>query len=543
VYTPVFAGVNWDVQGVPLTEIERVEVILGPGATLWGSNAVNGVIIVTTTSAKETSGGTLDLNAGTMTRVTAAVHQGLRLAPGVAGRVFGRYRRIDPTELEDGREASDDWDFGHGGARVDAEVGEKDRLTILADLYAGAGGEPFQLPVPTPPFSERFDEDLDVSGGSVLGRWTRQLSLRSDLSFQAYFDRTIRESPAFFGRMRVDLLDFDLQHHVELGRRQDLVWGIGYRRNSDDITGAYVIAFDPPRRVSHLVTGFVQDDIALTPVQWRLTLGTKLEHNSFTGLEAQPSVRLRWLPSNRHTFWSAVSRAVRIPSRVDVDLDEVGGIRPGPPPVLIEALGNEDFESERLIAYEVGYRATPRRDLSVNLALYYNDYSRLRTFDPLPPRVEGGFVVVPLTLGNSAEGRTYGGTLAVSWQPQRHLRLDAAYTYLNMRVDTLPGAQGATSDTRPDFNPSHEASLRSWLDLSGGFDLGVMLRYTSEIFAVSEYLQGDVRLGWRPRPGLEVAVVGKDLFSPRHAEFASPSFSPENRHIPRRGLLQFRWDY
>lgn len=543
VYTPVFAGVYWDIQDVPLADVEQIEVILGPGATLWGSNAVNGVINITTRSALATPGGTVDLAGGNLMPIAAHVGQGVRLGPRAAARVFARYRRQQPTDLADGSEASDDWDLGHGGARLDAELDDDDRLTVLADGYVGGGGQPLQLPTPDPPHTALFDQDTEVSGGSILGRWNHRFSPRSDFRFQAYFDRSVRTESAFFGRMRVDLLDFELQHHIQIGGRQDLVWGLGYRRNADEITGAYVIALDPPSRATHLVTGFVQNDIAVTPVQWRLTLGSKLEHNTYTGWELQPNVRLRWLPSVRHTVWAAVSRAVRIPSRIDVDLDEVASVQPGMPPTRVDAFGNEDFESEELIAYELGYRTGPTRDLTVDLALYYNDYDRLRTFESLAPRAEDGFVVVPVILGNKASGRAWGGTAAVSWQARRELRLDASYTYLNMDVDTLPGVGGATSDTRPDLNPSHEASLRSWLALPHDLEAGLILRYTSEIFAVSDYFEGDVRLAWRPRAGLELAAVGKDVFSARHAEFASPSFSPENRHIPRRVLLQLRWDY
>jgi iron complex outermembrane receptor protein len=543
VYNPIFAGVYWDIQDVPLAEVERIEVILGPGATLWGSNAVNGVINITTSSARDTPGGTVEVMAGTLTRFAPYVRQTFRLGEDAALRLYGAYRRLEPTDLADGSEASDDWNLGQGGGRLDAKLSEEDDLTILGTVYGGGGGQPFQLPIPTPPYSALFEEDTEVSGGHILGRWGRRFTPANDISLQAYFDRSVRNEPAFFGRMRVDVLDVDLQHHAQIGRRQDVVWGVGYRRSSDEITGAYTIAFDPPSRVYHLVTGFVQDDIALTPVAWRLTLGTKLEHNSFTGWEVQPGARLRWLPSSRHTLWTSVSRAVRIPSRVDVDLDEVGGIQPGPPPVRVDAVGNEDFESEELIAYELGYRATPARALAVDVALYYNDYDRLRTFDPLPPTFEDGFVVVPLTLGNNATGRTLGGTVALSWQPRRRLRLDASYTYLDMDVDTLPGVQGATSDTRPDFNPTHEATLRGSLAVRSDVELGTMLRYTSEIFRVPDYFQGDVRVAWRPRTGLELALTGKDLFSPRHLEFASPSFSPEIRYIPRRLLVQLRWDY
>lgn len=543
VYSPVFAGVNWDVQDVPLVDIERIEVILGPGATLWGSNAVNGVINVITRSAIDTRNGVVDVSVGTEARVAATLRQGVAVAPGVAARVFGRYLDYAPTELLGDGEASDDWQFGHGGVRLDADAGERDGFTVIGDAFVGSGGELFQLPASTPPFSARFDEDVDVHGGSILGRWNHKFATTSDLTFQAYFDRAVRKQPAFLGRMRVDLLDFDLQHHLQLGRRQDLVWGVGYRRNADEITGSYVISFVPPGRATSLVTAFFQDDIAVTPTQWRLTVGTKLEHNTFSGWEVQPNVRLRWLPNSRHALWAAVSRAVRIPSRVDADLDEIGAIIPGTPPILVSAEGNDAFHAERLVAYELGYRTTPTAHVSIDAALYYNDYDRLRTFDPLPTTFEDGFAILPLTFGNQATGRTYGGTLATSWRPVRSLRLDASYTYLNMRIETLPGVLDATSDTRPDLNPSHEASLRSALTLPHDIDLDLSLRYVSDLSDVPEYLQGDARLGWHPRPELELAIVGKDLLSPRHLEFASPSFLVEMRQIPRRGLLQLRWRF
>jgi iron complex outermembrane receptor protein len=543
VYSPVFAGVHWDAQDIPLDDVERIEVILGPGATLWGSNAVNGVINVITRSALDTPGGLIDVDVGTETRVAATARQGVRLGPGAMVRGFARYTNFAPSDLPDGTEATDDWQLGHAGLRLDSGTGGKDRVTFEADGYVGSGAEAFVLPQSTPPFTGLVREDLDIHGGNVLGRWSRALSASSDVTVQAYFDHWVRKEPAFLGRMRVNVLDLDAQHHVRLGRRQDIVWGLGYRRNTDEITGSYTISFVPASRGTDLVTAFLQDDIALTAASWRLTLGSKLEHNEFTGWEVQPNVRLRWLPTTHHTLWGAVSRAVRIPSRVDADLVEVGSVRPGTPPLIVTASGNEGFDSERLIAYELGYRASPSPRVAMDVSLFYNDYDRLRTFDALPPLVTDSALVVPLTLGNNARGRTYGGTAALNWRPLRSLRLDASYTYLSMRIDTLPGVVGATSDTRPDFNPSHQADARAALSLSDQVEMDAAIRYVSRIYDVPEYLQGDLRLAWRPRPELELAIVGKDLFSPRHVEFASPSFSPETHAIPRRGLLQARWRF
>jgi iron complex outermembrane recepter protein len=544
VYSPLFAGVFWDVQGLPVQDIERIEVILGPGATLWGSNAVNGVINIIRRSAEVSPGGLLYAVAGSHNEpVDATARYGAHITPAVAMRVFGRYVRRDPSDLSDGQDASDDWDFGHGGFRLDANSGVSDRLMFQGDLYTGSGGEILQLPTPEAPYSAPFDQDLDVHGGSVLGRWAHDFARAGNVAFQTYFDRTVRTQPPLLGRARIDLLDFDFQHHVQPWRRHDIVWGAGYRRISDDISGAFVIRFDPPARTSHLFTSFIQDDIAVTSVEWRLTLGTKFEHNSYSGWEVQPSARVRWLPNLHHTLWGAVSRAVRSPSRVDVDIDEVGAIRAGPPPVLIRATGNEDFQSERLVAYELGYRTTPFSQLSIDATVYYNDYDRLRTFNPLTPTTEDGFVVVPLTFRNDATGSTYGGTLASSWQPIRNLRLDANYTYLRMMVKTRPGTFAATSDTRPDFNPMHQAALRSSLTLPHRVEADLWLRYVSKIFNVPQYLQGDVRLGWSPRADLTLAILGKDLFSPRHLEFASPSFVTEQRYIPRRVQAQIRWQF
>jgi iron complex outermembrane receptor protein len=543
VYTPLFAGVFWDVQDPPLIDIERIEVILGPGAALWGSNAVNGVINVITRSALESRGGTVKVFTGSEERIGGTVRYGMSVAPGVALRAYGRYLNLSPAELANGDDASDDWRLGQAGFRLDAERGTRDRFTLDAAGYSGSGGEPLQLAVPAAPFTARFNDDVDVKGGHLLGRWSRQLGSSSDFALQAFFDHTVRTEPNFIGRARVDLLDVDFQHRFQAGKLHDLVWGAGYRRISDDISGAFVISFLPRARTTHLFTGFVQDEIAVTPTQWRLTLGTKFEHNTFSGLEVQPNVRLRWMPTARHTLWGAVSRAVRIPSRVDTDLFENASIRPGSPPTLIRAVGSEDFNAERLIAYEVGYRATPAPQISLDVALFYNDYDRLRTLNPLPPFTEGGFVVVPLTFGNDAEGRTYGGTVSGTWRPGALLRVQASYTYLRMFLETRAGTFAATSDTRPDLNPRHEASLRSAFNLPSNIEVDGALRYVSEIFNVSDYLQADVRLGWSVRSNLAISIDAKDLFSPRHLEFASPSFLPEVRHIPRRGSLQVRWNF
>ena len=263
-----------------------------------------------------------------------------------------------------------------------------------------------------------------------MARWSRELANRSQLSFQTYYDRSTREQKDFLGRLAVDIVDFDFQHRFGLGERHDIVWGLGYRLVHDNVTGAVPISFDPPSRTTNLVTGFLQDDIALRPDRWILTLGAKLEHNDFSGFELQPNARLLWRPAESQTLWSAVSRAVRSPSRVDSDIHEFAGVIPGATPLPLLVDGSPDFRSEELVSYELGYRSELRHDLSVDVALYYNHYDHLRSvaLQPIDPAAPALRYVV----SNGAEGETYGGTLAGTWRVAPNWRLRGSYTYLHM---------------------------------------------------------------------------------------------------------------
>jgi iron complex outermembrane recepter protein len=544
VYSPLFAGVFWDVQDVPLEDVDRIEVILGPGATLWGSNAVNGVINVVTRPAEDSRGGVVAARGGTSDHLRATGRWGAALGERASVRAYGTFVDRSPSRLSGGDLGEDDWQQGQGGARLDWEPGERDRVTLQGDLYGGSGGQIVTHALLTPPFTETVDDQLNAGGGDLLARWSRRLSQTSDLQVQGYYDRAVRKVPSSFGRVAVDIADLELQHHIMPSPRHNLIWGVGYRLNSDTISSLFPLTLIPPARTTHLVTGFAQDEIALRPERWYLTVGTKLEHNDFTGVEVQPNLRLLWLPGARHTVWSAVSRAVRIPSRLDADISFVSSVVPvTTPPTIVRFDGNEDFDSEEAISWDGGWRSQLTPTVSADLSLYYAWYDRLRSVNLLAPTVENGFIVQPAEVDNDARGHAYGGTLTATWHPRPTLRVVGSYTLLRMNVELREDAPpGSTPNVNPGFNPKNQAALRGALTLPRGLEADLALRYVGELPGpqrIPDYVEADARIGWLARPGLSLGLAGHDLLHDQHAEF----FSVPQRFIQRRADLQVEWRF
>ena len=463
VYSPIFAGVFWDVQRVPLEDVDRIELVRGPGAALWGANAVNGVINIVTRPAGETAGGVASLTGGTNDQAQADLRYGGSVGQVGAGRVYALASTEGASDRPAGGSSEDDWQFGQGGFRADF-TRASNVFTVQGDGYLGRGGQELILAAPSPPFASVVNEDLEVHGGNLLGRWSRRLSPRSDLSLQAYADYAVRTQASQFGRIGVTTIDLDFQHHFGLGPRHDILYGVGYRLISDDVSGAFPVNFIPPSRTVNLVTGFVQDEVAVIRDRLTVNLGAKFEHNSYTGFELQPTARLLWTPSPTTTVWGAVSRAVRTPSRVDSDIRVVTQVFDAPPVTRIEALGSDTLEAEALIAYEVGYRVVPHTRLSLDVVVHYHDYDRLRSLAPGPPGLDGSVVVVPFTLGNDAHARSYGGTASVTVRASSRWRIRASYTYLNMTAGLDDGVPpGTIADVNPGLNPSHQLGVCSSL--------------------------------------------------------------------------------
>lgn len=497
-YSPLHAAVFWDVQDTLLEDVDRIEVISGPGATQWGANAVNGVINITTKSAKDTPGLFLTAGGGTELHGSSGVRYGGVLAPGVYYRIYGKYFERARTRFSDGRSGANDWSMGQGGFRVDWDTAGGNLVTLQGDAYDGRIGQTAAA-------------DVRVSGGNVLGRWTRTFSGKSNLTLQWYYDRTHRRIPGTFAE-DLGTYDVDFQHRFPIGKRHDVTWGAGYRLIDDQQHNDYpVLAFLPAHVRREWFSVFAQDEITLLQDRLHLTLGTKLEHNYYTGLESQPGARLAWLPAREQTVWAAVSRAVRTPSRIDSEF-----YAPRDPPFTL-LQGNPDFASEELLAYELGWRVQPQPQLSLALALFYHDYNRLRSTERVNPAAP-----LPFFLGNGQEGTATGGELTADYHVTGSWRLRAGYTQLHLRLRNKPGS---TSPPPTHTDPEHQFTLRSLLDLPGQIEWDATYRYVAHIASsrVPAYDELDLRLGWQPTAALEFSLVGQNLLRPRHGEFNPPA--------------------
>ena len=507
VYTPLDAGVFWDAQNVLLEDVDRIEVVSGPGGALWGANAVNGVINIVTKSARDTQGSLVEGGGGSLLQDFGAVRYGGSNGTNLFYRVYGQRFDRNETVFPNGKDATDSWDMSQGGFRLDWYPSEVNTLTLQGDDYSGSeavtGGNTF------------------LDGQNMLGRWSHTVSDTSDLSVQAYFDRTWRKIPNSFAE-DLKTYDLDFQFRFALGQRQSVTWGAGYRLMQDEVQNSGAIAFIPPNRNMQLFSGFVQDEITLVPDRLQLTLGTKLEHNDFSGFEVQPSARLAWTPAERHTIWAAVSRAVRSPSRIDSDVE----VSLGPTAIT----GDRDFASETVLAYEAGYRVRPVDRLLLSIASFYNDYRNLRSLNQLTPT---NFVI-----GNGFNGQTWGVELSGTYQATAWWRLRGGYTYLNKAL--WRDRANVTPSVREGNDPQNQVLIQSILDLPAHFQFDVVGRYVDTLQNphVPSYVSFDVRLAWRWKDHLEISVVGQNLWDNQHPEFGAVATRQE---IPRSVFGKVAW--
>src|SRR5213082_90828 len=510
VYTPLFSGVFWDVQEVPLQDIDRIEVISGPGATLWGANAVNGVINVITKDAKDTQGFLLSGGGGTEQRDFGSVRYGGGLGTGVRARIYGRGFGRDATAFPSGRDAADEWHLGQGGFRIDWDAASASRVTVQGDLYDGR-------------IAQDSGGDIAVGGRYVIAKWSRTLSERSSLAAHVYYDRTHRDIPGLF-REDLDTYDVDLQHRTRLGDRHDVVWGLGYRNINDRtaIGSDSTLAFLPLHVAREWFTGFVQDEIALRPNRFHLTLGTKIEHNDYTGFELQPSGRVNWRLSPSATLWAAISRAVRAPSRIDREF-----FAPAKPPYFLA--GGPRFHSEEELAYEVGYRRQ-QGSLALSVATFYSRYHGLRGLEQVNPPAP-----VPLVIANGQDGESYGAEVTAEYWLAHRWHVRAGYTELRVHVSPHPGrpdmSRGATESQAPD----RQFLLQSWVDLPAHLGLAAWFRAIDDINnqLVPAYAELNATLTWAATPKLDFSLVGQNLLHDQHREFGAPPATPTAADLRR----------
>jgi iron complex outermembrane recepter protein len=503
VYTPLYSGVFWDAQDVMLEDIERIEVISGPASTLWGANAMNGVINIISRSARGTTGNLLSAGAGNLEH-GAAFRHGAALGEGGAYRVYAKVQNLEHSELADGSPASDGFRRALAGFRADLSA-PGSTATIQGDAYQDAIEQP------------RLDRQRN-SGANLLGRWEKALDGGGSLRVQAYWDHAVRSVPGLFGEKR-DTLDVNFQHTLPEEDDQQLIWGGGYRAADDRVDNrSPLLAFLPADRTLHWARLFAQQERQLAPAL-RLTLGARVEHNSYTGLEFMPNLRLAWKPADSHLLWAALSRSVRTPSRVDTEL-----FSPARPPYIL--VGRSDFESEIAKTAELGYRGQFGDSVSVSLTAFNSLYDRLRSLETRP----GGVFV----LGNQLRGRVYGIEAWGSWQINRHWRLGAGVTGLHERFNA--DAASAPPGNDPDVQWSLTSSWQ-WAT-SQEFDLAVRHVGALPNPTVPAYTAVDARYGWRVSRDLAVSLGVTNLFDPRHGEFASTAAGPVQ--FQRAAYLAFR---
>jgi iron complex outermembrane receptor protein len=510
IYSPLFAGVSWDAQNVLLEDVDRIEVISGPGATLWGANAVNGVVNIITKDANSTQGFYMSESVGSLYKYSASARYGGKIGSKLAYRVYGMRNSYDTTYIKDkaGKDISqnDEAEITQLGFRIDYTPSEKSNVMVLGNFYVGK--------------ENARPEKSGIDGQNITGRWTRTFSPNSELVVQAFVDRTWkRDIPSLISE-ELYTYDIDLQHRFPIGKRHSLLWGAGYRFMRDEvISSTTFVGIVPNLRNMDVVNAFVQDEVMLWKDRLKLSFGSKVQHNVFTGFEVQPDARLAFMPNETNTVWAAVSRAVRTPSRFDKDYflplypvpDSVPSVQGGP-----------DFISETLIAYELGYRVRPCRNLSLSLATFFNSYDNLYSVEAVPG-------TQTYHIQNGGEGHSVGLELSGNYQPFEWWRLRGGYTYFHKEIRNKPGHNADYYNLGLD--PEHQVVLQSIMSLPYHFQLDVAGRYVDDIpgaMGVSDYLAADVRIAYVLRQ-FELAAVGR-LFNDDHSEFAG-TYIPRNFYL------------
>jgi len=527
VYSPLFSGVYWDAQQVFLDDVERIEVIRGPGATIWGANAVNGVISILSKSARDTQGDLVYGGGGDVHQVLGGERYGGKIGDDTYYRFYAMYQLNDDFRNTKGQPADDSWDLWKTGFRVDRYVGNDGQLTWQGDGYLG----------------HLADQSGDVYGFNTLGRWTQKTSDRSSYEVQAYFDHTYRNDG--LAEVLLDTADVTFQHTFGLGEHNDIIWGLGYRFTDSQLLKANSPAVTI---VNHqiglnLFSAFVQDQFQVIPERLTFTLGSKFEHNDFTGFEIQPSARLLFKPTENQTIWAAVSRAVRTPTEAE-GKDFINFVL-GPPVLgpggvyLPELFGNTNLKSEELLAFECGYRVQAGKRVSLDLTGFYNDYRRLTAVIPEAFIPGAPIGIVENKSENTLRGESYGGEAVVTVAPTDSWRLSASYSLLILQAHGNPAATATALELNA---PTHQLTVRSSYDFNHYLSVDAQLRYVDNVQSVPAYVTGDIRLSYRPKPNLELSVVGQNLFDNRHLEQVS-ELGARNIEVPRGFYGKITWRF
>ncbi len=547
VYSPLFSGVYWNAQDTLLEDVERIEVIRGPGASVWGSNAVNGVINIITRSAEDSHGNLLSISAGDPKTARIGLRHGGAINNDIDYRVYAKFSKNDELSNTKTNRANDDWDSHRIGFRMDGLLTADDDFTLQGDVYKNSASETSLFP-DLQQGQIAQDQTLDDRGGNILARWKHSLDNSDQTVFQVYYDYQKRDE----ADDKQHTIDLDFQYHFAPLGQHKITIGVGYRRYKDHIKGrSEYFSYIPEDETQENYNAFIQDEIQLNK-HWIFTIGSKFEDNEYTDNEAQPSARLLWQPQENNSIWLAVSKAVRTPSRTETAIlgnqEFIPAVPPFQPPVLITGVGNPDQKSESLIAYELGYRFYAAEQFSFDITAFYNDYSDLRTIEPrelnfsnLPSYVQNVFY-----FDNKAEGKTWGTEIAVDWRFAEKWRLQMAYSYLEMDLELDNDSADISILATEESSPKQQLSLRLNYDPAEDWETDLWLRYNDSVVQgeyISDYWAFDARLAWLVNKQLTLSLVGQNIFDESHQEFNDELRMIKSTEIPRGVYVKAVWEF
>lgn len=520
VYDPIFSGVNWDSIDLVFEDIERIEVIRGPGATVWGANAVNGVINIITKSAGDTSGSHISVGSGSEDHLILAARSGAKVTENIDARVFAKVIDRDGSRLLNKDDAYDSWRTANTGFRLDSKPSDRDTLRLSGDFYIGRENGDTDIPNIIPPYVTKEKVNGQISNKNVLARWEHAYGEDSNLFVQGFYAEIDRDIVLADGDSRT--YDLEIQNSGKISEHHFLTTGIGYRLVNAEVTSANIPSlppseFDPSSRSYDISNLYVQDEITLIPDRLTATVGTKFEYRNYTGLQVQPGVRLAYKPDEKQVFWGSVAKAVRTPSQVERDVNFSYQAMPGDNGLanLLSFQGNKGVDSENLVAYELGYRVSPSKTVSIDIASYINHYSNLVGVVPGTPSLQSGalgpYVSVPLVFNNLENGNVFGTEAGVTWDVFDWWRLSGWYTY--MEFDALR--------TEASTNPNNQFLLRSLITIADRYEIDPIFRYVGELreLGVRDYAEADLRLGYRLCERVVLSLMGRNLLNSAHVEF------------------------
>ncbi len=527
VYSPFTAGVYWEVQDYLMEDIDRIEVIRGPGGTIWGPNAVDGVISIITKSSKDTQGGLVSGGAGNVEQGFGEGRYGGSNGPNFSYRVYGKGFARSPEFHADGINY-DAWQAGQAGFRMDWNRGTRDNYTLQGDGYYQGAGQSVAASTYNPPANFILDGTAHLSGGNVLWRWRRTLGEKKDFQLDAYYDQTSRHE-LNFGDIRNNF-DVDFVDRFPLPR-QEISWGAGaYISHGHEIDIYSGLYFIPTTITDQYYTAFIQDEITLVRNRLSLIAGPRFQQTNYTGPLFEPSVRLLYTPTATQTLWAGFTQAVRTPADVERNffLSSYVGPTSGGLPLFARFNANKNFQSERLNGYELGYRRLIGPKFYLDIATFFNQYRNLLSEDitgpiflendPAPTHL-----LLPAEFGNGLEATTEGGEISSQWQPKSFWRVTGSYSFLEMHVKSAPGsADIGSAPITQGSSPQNEFLIQNNFDLPKSITADFQVRYVSSLPALSvpSYWTGDLSLGWSPNKQVLFSLVGQNLFQPYHYEYS-----------------------